>query len=83
MRHNCNTIKKFLTSLFSFATVQSPSTNRYSKVKIILDENDIKAILTDFIKENYGPLMTLDEFKTYTYAPTATFVHEGQDVSAQ
>ena len=51
-------------------------------MKIILDENDIKAILTDFIKENYGPLMTLDELKTYTYTPTATFVHEGQDVSA-
>jgi len=52
-------------------------------VKIILDEQDIKAILTDYVRENFGPLMALDELKTYTYAPTATFVQEGQDDSAQ
>ena len=50
-------------------------------MKIILDEQDIKTILTDYVKENYGPLMTLDELKTYTYAPTATFVQEADDVS--
>jgi hypothetical protein len=83
VRHNCNTVKKFLTSLFSSATVQSPSTNRYSKVKIILDEQDIKAILTDYVRHNFSPLMELDELETYTYAPTATFVLETEDDSAQ
>lgn len=82
MSHNCNTVRKFLTSLFWPATVQSPSTNRYSKVKIILDEQDIKTILTDYVKQHFGSYMVLDELKSYTYAPTATFT-EAQDDSAQ
>jgi hypothetical protein len=52
-------------------------------VKIILDEADIKTILTDYVRHNFSPLMELDELKTYTYEPTATFVLETEDDSAQ
>jgi hypothetical protein len=52
-------------------------------MKIILDEQDIKTILTDYVRHNFSPLMELDELKTYTYAPTATFVLEAEDESAQ
>ena len=87
MSHNCNTVKKFLTSLFWPATVQSPSTNRYSKVKITLDEADIKAILLDHVRAAFGEQFDLDELRGYSYTTTATFVEakeeEAQDVSAQ
>ena len=83
MSHNCNTVKKFLTSLFWPATVQSPSTNRYSKVKITLDQKDIKTILLDHVRATFGDQFVLDELKCYSYDPVATFVEETQDDSAQ
>ena len=52
-------------------------------MKITLDEADIKTILTDYVRENYNSLMVLEELKTYTYTPTATFVQENKDDSAQ
>jgi len=51
-------------------------------MKIILDEQDIKRILTDYVRHNFSPLMELDELKSYTYAPTATFTLEAEDEPA-
>jgi hypothetical protein len=87
VRHNCNTVKKFLTSLFSLATVQSPSTKEYSKVKITLDDTDIKEILTSHIKRRYGAQFELEELRGYSYTTTAVFAEvdevEAEDDSAQ
>jgi len=83
LRHNCNTIKKFLTSLFLGPTVQVPSTKEYSKVKIILDEADIKAILTDHVRAAFGDQFNLEDLKTYSYTPTATFTEEADNDTAQ
>ena len=52
-------------------------------MKIILDEQDIKTVLTDFVKAHFGSYMVLEELKSYTYTPTATFVQEDEDDSAQ
>jgi hypothetical protein len=79
VRHNCNTIKKFLTSLFWPATVQSPSTKEYSKVKITLDDADIKDILTSHIKRRYGSQFELEELRGYSYTTTAVFVEAEED----
>jgi hypothetical protein len=82
VRHNCNTIKKFLTSLFWPATVQVPSTKEYSKVKITLDQKDIEVILLDHVQAKFGDQFVLDELKCYSYDPVATFVEETQDDDA-
>jgi hypothetical protein len=87
VRHNCNTVKKFLTSLFWPATVQVPSTKEYSKVKITLDDTDIKEILTSHIKRRYGAQFELEELRGYSYTTTAVFAEvdevEAEDDSAQ
>lgn len=54
-------------------------------MQIILNEKDIKAILEDYVCQNFGPLMELTKLDTYTYCPTATFtrVEEAEDDGAQ
>ena len=42
-------------------------------MKIILNEQDIKAVLEDYVRREFGPLMDLTLLDTYTYSPTATF----------
>ena len=43
-------------------------------MKIILNEQDIKAVLEDYVRREFGPLMQLEKLDVYTYLPTATFV---------
>jgi hypothetical protein len=83
VRHNCNTVKKFLTSLFWPATVQVPSTKEYSKVKITLDDADIKDILTSHIKRRYGSQFELEELRGYSYTTTAVFAEVQEEEEAQ
>jgi hypothetical protein len=64
------------------ATVQVPSTKEYSKVKLTLDEADIKAILLDHVRAAFGEQFDLDELRGYSYTTTATFV-EGKKEEAQ
>ena len=42
-------------------------------MQIILNTDDIKQILQDYVRQNFGPLMDLTDLNTYTFAPTATF----------
>lgn len=51
-------------------------------MKITLDEADIKTILTDYVRAAFGDQFNLEDLKTYSYTPTATFT-EAQDDSAQ
>ena len=50
-------------------------------MQIILNTEDIKQILQDYVRHNFGPLMDLTDLNTYTFAPTATFtrVEEAED----
>ena len=52
-------------------------------MKIILDEADIKAILTDHVRAAFGDQFNLEDLKTYSYTPTATFTEEADNDSAQ
>lgn len=53
-------------------------------MKIILNEQDIKAVLEDYVRREFGPLMQLEKLDVYTYLPTATFVRaEEADDAAQ
>ena len=62
-----------------------PNHRKDSKVQIILNTEDIKQILQDYVRHNFGPLMDLTDLNTYTFAPTATFtrVEEAEDDGAQ
>lgn len=54
-------------------------------MQIILNTEDIKQILEDYVRQNFGPLMDLTQLDTYTYCPSATFtrVEEAEDDGAQ
>lgn len=54
-------------------------------MQIILNTEDIKQILEDYVRQNFGPLMDLTQLDTYTYAPSATFtrVEEKEDDGTQ
>ena len=61
-----------------------PHQRKDTKVQIILNEKDIKAILEDYVRQKFGPLMELTTLDDYTYLPTATFTRsEESDDAAQ
>ena len=51
-------------------------------MKITLDETDIKTILIDYVRAAFGDQFNLEDLKTYSYTPTATFTEEAQDDDA-